>query len=174
MSAFRAHEGIVTHFSGSNPAYEERARAAAGCLRVERARTRGWEHQPPDTTCREGTVHTAHRSLPQPGLTGGPCPQPLRTSQLAPRHLQLLVVLVRKVEESSHVEEELGAILQQQQDEAQAAQAGRKDKCPSPPRVPWRAEARALHPRIGMPHLLPLASGGGPLHLEDSVLHPCL
>lgn len=41
-------------------------------------------------------------------------------------HSQLLVVLVGEVEEPGHVEEELGAVLQQQQDQPQAAQAGER------------------------------------------------
>lgn len=45
-------------------------------------------------------------------------------ASLSQPHLQLLVVFVCKVEESSHVEEELGRVLQQQQDQAQAAEAG--------------------------------------------------
>ena len=49
---------------------------------------------------------------------------PLSRPASQPQHLQLLIVLICKVEESGRVEEELGGVLQQQQDEAQAAQAG--------------------------------------------------
>lgn len=51
-------------------------------------------------------------------------PDPLSRLASQPHHLQLLVVLIGKVEEPGHVEEDLGGVLQQQQDQAQAAQAG--------------------------------------------------
>lgn len=48
---------------------------------------------------------------------------PSHPAASAQHHSQLLVVLVREVAEPGCVEEELGRVLQQEQDEAQAAQA---------------------------------------------------
>ena len=50
-------------------------------------------------------------------------PGPSHPTPWPQHHSQLLVVLVRKVAEPGRVEEELGRVLQQEQDEAQAAQA---------------------------------------------------
>lgn len=64
----------------------------------------------------------------QEKITPGPClpparGPPLRRASARPHHSQLLVVLICKVAEPSRVEEELGRVLQQEQDQAQAAQA---------------------------------------------------
>ena len=50
-------------------------------------------------------------------------PGPSHPTPWPQHHSQLLVVLVCKVAEPGRVEEELGRVLQQEQDEAQAAQA---------------------------------------------------
>lgn len=63
-----------------------------------------------------GSSHLRGRSLPTGQMPAPPAPA-------ARHHLQLLIILICKVEEPGHVEEELSGILQQQQDQAQATEA---------------------------------------------------
>lgn len=74
-----------------------------GCLRTEMSRIR------------------CSRKKITPGLHLAPGPS--HPTPWPQHHSQLLVVLVREVAEPGRVEEELGRVLQQEQDEAQAAQA---------------------------------------------------
>lgn len=75
----------------------------------------------------EGGLQVGGQLTPRAGLSYQRPPLstvPLSRPASQPQHLQLLIVLVSKVEEPGGVEEEVGGVLHQQQDEAQAAQAG--------------------------------------------------
>ena len=93
---------------------------------------------------------------------------PTPSSGLSPAHSQLLVVLVREVAEPGRVEEELRGVLQQEQDEAQAAQAA---ETPASLTVPERhpspgGRASPHGPALRLPEPLPTPS--------PAVHRPCL
>lgn len=100
-----------------------------GCLRTEVSDAPGKNNPRAPATARAGPSHP--------------------TPYLSPAHSQLLVVLVREVAEPGRVEEELRGVLQQEQDEAQAAQAA---ETPASLTVPER------RPSPGGPLLTPRSS----------------
>lgn len=81
-------------------------------MKVETSRARGPRRKQPGVlSVGSSSSHLQGRSPPTGQMPAPPAPA-------AWHHLQLLVILICKVEEPGHVEEELGGILQQKQDQA--------------------------------------------------------